>query len=546
MLLNLDNYSIRIKIAAPLSLVTLLLLLISMLSFRNASSLINELSLVSDNYVHSISKSINADRDLYQALAATQNLMLLKGDGKQSQYQQDYEENAQQAYDRMQSVMDIFADDPRIQAATKNFKRDFNAWKNASSALFTLVDNQGVDAAIAHNNTKVMPAFDTLRDYYDNVGETLLTMTDENSQNAQAHNSSQNSVLIFITLMTLAVCIASIVLAPRLITNRIKKVSDRINDICDGDGDLTHRLDTSGKDEITALSTSFNKLIDNIHALVSDISKESQALNQAVTTLGGISHTSEQTSDEQNQKLDLVATAITQMSHAVHEIASNTQTALSETQQVQTHCINTSHVVDESLAKVSHLSQSMQSASEVIKTLANESKNIAQVLDVIREIAEQTNLLALNAAIEAARAGEQGRGFAVVADEVRTLASRTQNSTQDIQKMVQDLERGVIQAVEAIEGGNAAVLGVEELSDKTKSVLEEMRGAVEVANDMIYQIATATEEQSSVVDDVTANVNELKSLTHTALEQVSQTRDEANGIETISSDLVRCVNSFKL
>ncbi|WP_462157471.1 methyl-accepting chemotaxis protein [Pseudoalteromonas sp. GB56] len=472
--------------------------------------------------------------------------MLHKGTNKKSQFRDEYEENAEQAHQRMTEVMALFKDNDDIRAATSGFERDFNTWKTLSTELFGIIDSQGVDAAIAHNNQKVMPAFETLRGYYDKVGETLLALTDKRTQTAESENSEQNAFLVIIALITLAVCLVSILVAPRLITSRIIKVTERINDICDGDGDLTHRLDEGGKDEITTLSKAFNKLIDNIHGLVKDISKESDALNQAVNSLEDISITSEKTSDEQNQKLDLVATAITEMSHAVHEIAANTQTASTETQQVQVHCQQTTLVVDESLAKVSHLSQSMQSASEVIQTLANESKNIARVLDVIREIAEQTNLLALNAAIEAARAGEQGRGFAVVADEVRTLASRTQNSTEDIQKMVQDLERGVVQAVEAIDGGNAAVLDVEELSDKTKSVLEEMRHAVEVANDMIYQIATATEEQSSVVDDVTSNVNGLNSLTQKALDQVSQTRAQSSNIANISTDLVKSVNSFKL
>jgi methyl-accepting chemotaxis protein len=203
-------------------------------------------------------------------------------------------------------------------------------------------------------------------------------------------------------------------------------------------------------------------------------------------------------------------------------------------------------VVDESISSITKLSSSVVHASQVISRLADESKNITQVLDVIRSIAEQTNLLALNAAIEAARAGEQGRGFAVVADEVRTLASRTQKSTEDIQRMIAGLESGVSEAVNAIQTGTSHVDGVVAMSQRIQDSLHSVEDAVNLANDMIYQIATATEEQSKVVDEINRNVTMLNSLSQENMQIVSSTKQVATDISRMAKGLNNNVGRFRV
>jgi len=547
-IMKLNELTIRTKFSIPLIAISIFTILISILSMNNGKRLSADAHLLSTTFMTAINVGLNADRDLYQALTASQNYVTKKVIGLENtaEDRQSFDENAQQALDRMHQVLDLLKDYPEAQRGKAEFERDYAAWLAEAKKVFQMADEGKASEAANYSSTKVMPLFQTLRDHYDVSGENVKNKADQVSAEAKAAGDTQRTILIIVIILVVVASVASVVFGPKMVTTRVQELDRMIGTISEGEGDLTGQLDSSGKDELSKLAGTFNGLMRKLQQLIKMIQSDASTLNQAVVQLNSSAEKSQDVSAEQNHNLDQIATAVNQLSHAVHEVANNSQSALSETREAKDKTSLSGKVVDESINSITKLSSSVVHASQVISRLADESKNITQVLDVIRSIAEQTNLLALNAAIEAARAGEQGRGFAVVADEVRTLASRTQKSTEDIQRMIAGLESGVSEAVNAIQTGTSHVDGVVAMSQRIQDSLHSVEGAVNLANDMIYQIATATEEQSKVVDEINRNVTMLNSLSQENMQIVSSTKQVATDIAKMAKGLNNNVGRFKV
>jgi methyl-accepting chemotaxis protein len=242
----------------------------------------------------------------------------------------------------------------------------------------------------------------------------------------------------------------------------------------------------------------------------------------------------------------MIVTAVNEMSVAIKEVAQNAQFTASEINQVNALCDQGKDITVDAVNQIKEVSTTVGNASKAMGELSESSDNIASVLDVIRGIAEQTNLLALNAAIEAARAGEQGRGFAVVADEVRSLASKTQQSTDDIQKMIEALQKGVKDAVTAIDQGLDSVNASVDKSESTNTALDSIIDAAKRVADAATQIATSTEEQSHVAEEVNNNLVVLSDLGKTSFEHSSSNRQRATEVTEVTQELSASVTRFKL
>lgn len=547
-MVDVNNLTIRVKFSIPLLIVGLLAVLVSVLGINSARSLSSDADLLSSTFINAIDTGLNADRDLYQALTASQSYVTkrhLQLSGAE-QDRKDFEENAKQALDRMNQVRELVKDYPQIGTAMGNFDQDYQTWLDEANKVFSLSDAGKTQEAAKHNSTQVMTKFAQLREHYDVMGAMVKTLADDIASDAQQKNATQRNIMLMVILLVILASAVSILFGPKLVTNRVAELNRMIATISEGEGDLRGRLDSSGKDELSQLAGTFNGLMQKLQDLIRMIKGDAETLDIAVNKLNQSADEGHNISSEQNSNLDQIATAVNELSHAVHEVASNSQTALAETREAKEKTSQSGRVVDESVASISKLSGSVSHASSVISKLAEESKNIAQVLDVIRGIAEQTNLLALNAAIEAARAGEQGRGFAVVADEVRTLASRTQQSTADIQRMIAGLENGVSEAVSAMNAGTSEVDGVVEMSQRIQTSLNTVEHAVNQTNDMIYQIATATEEQSKVVDEINRNISMLNSLSQKNMAVVGNTKGVADEIASMAEGLNDNVGRFKV
>ena len=542
-----NDLSIRFKFAIPLFAITFMLILITVLSIWSNNKLTRDIEQLSATFINAIEASLNADRDLYQALTASQNYLLKIEHGKRDMSEVDnFNENAQQALDRMNKARTLLKDYPQVEQSISNFDSDYGTWLSEARKVFAMADSGKISEATDFGSSTVIEHFERLRNHYDLMGAQAKEIADQMTEQAQSNSATQQFILNILIVITLIVCTVSVVYGPKLVTTRVFELNDVIKTISEGEGDLRTRLDSRGKDELATLAATFNGMMSKLQNLIMMVKKDSVTLDQAVKDLNGSARQNQSISDEQSINLHQISDALNQMGQAIHEIAHSAQNAQGETEAVKQNTTMSTKVVDESVININHLSDAISHAKDVIAKLAVESNQIVQVLDVIRSIADQTNLLALNAAIEAARAGEQGRGFAVVADEVRTLASRTQKSTEDIQKMIAGLEKGVDEAVNAITMGSTRVEDVVKMSQRLHESLTVVNSSVSTTAGIIIQIATATEQQSKVVDDINHTIGMLNGLALKSSDVVKQTNAVSGNIAKLATGLNNNVGLFKV
>lgn len=347
--------------------------------------------------------------------------------------------------------------------------------------------------------------------------------------------------LVIIVLMTVLLIAIS-----RSIVRPLQATVNAMANIASGESDLTRQLATDGRDEVTQLAEHFNAFTAKMRRVVSDLQQSAAGLGNASAELGTNADQAHARSQQQSERMEQVVTAVNEVTHGVQDVARNAEHAAREMQGAQAQVQQGQASIDGSLRQIGELSGTIDQAVEVIRTLASESTQIGSVLEVISSIAEQTNLLALNAAIEAARAGEQGRGFAVVADEVRLLAQRTQKSTAEIHAMIDRLQSHSDAAVKVIgDSSRVSQLTVEQAQLASGS-LASIRQALGNLNGLNASIASASLQQSQVVEGINQNVTEAAQLSHQAALAAEQSNAASVRLGGLSEQFNRLLGQFRV
>lgn len=352
--------------------------------------------------------------------------------------------------------------------------------------------------------------------------------------------STQSSFLLEIFL----VAIITIVILYPLLSWFFKPFNHLLEQLDEIKKSNSQSLNVKGNAIVEAVSQSFNFLILNYSKTVNTLTKVTNELTFTASHLSGVTESTDENIRRQQQETDMVATAMNEMSTTVEEVARNASEAASAAEQANSSANSGESVAQISKASIDALVGNVNKASEVIAQLEKQSSDITVVLEVIKGIAEQTNLLALNAAIEAARAGEQGRGFAVVADEVRSLATRTQASAQEIDEMISALQEGVRSSVLVMEDASAKGIESSEKVEDTFRALKDIHQSVNVINDMNAQIATAAEEQSAVTNEINQNIVSISQSADATTKDANDSRETSVKIATLSQQLTDLVTQL--
>ncbi len=375
-------------------------------------------------------------------------------------------------------------------------------------------------------------------DWY--VGLLIPTTMIEEPVNAAVTATTTAVIIILIIIL------AMILWATHMISKPITTLTHIMRDIASGEGDLTQKIYINSQDEVGQLANHMNTFIDKLHAMMLDTAAQAEQLSNAAAQLRSVSEKTNSEIQQEKQQVDSVSAAVTEMATTVLEISRNAQHTNNAAEEVQAITAEGASRSTQAQTVMTELALHIGEASKVVAGLEQESNNIGALVDVINSIADQTNLLALNAAIEAARAGEHGRGFAVVADEVRSLASRTQESTDDIRNMISRLQQIAQQASVMMQQGQDQTEGSVLQTKEVLSSLHNIAQSVTKVQDQSHQIATSTEEQTVVAEDINTSLSAINNLVNSTADHAHTLADEARDLSDLAAALNKTVNQFKL
>jgi methyl-accepting chemotaxis protein len=438
---------------------------------------------------------------------------------------------------------------PDLQEKADEFKQGLGELHELGVRMANAYIKNGRDAGIAILQDPNVGFDDSAAKLTGAMNALLETLNKELNTASKTLNTAEESSRLTVVGSSMAMFVfvaLGFLVAFYKVVPPLNRFLASMRDINSGSGDLTRRLSHDSKDEVGEIIEEFNAFVSKLQATISDVVRSSTQLNTtSEEMLDAVARAEKGVLQQQDETMH-VATAMNQMSATVQEIARNASSASEAAAQADKETSQGRQVVVQTKQSINLLADEVDKATQVIHQLELDSDNIGTILDVIRDIADQTNLLALNAAIEAARAGEQGRGFAVVADEVRSLASRTQDSTQQIREMIEKLQGGAANAVAVMEGGSSqAQLSVQQ-AVQAEASLEVVTKAVATINEMNMQIASAAEEQSAVSAEINRNIHNISQVSDETAQGVQRSTELSGTVTGESNQLLALMKKFRV
>ena len=545
--MSINNLSIKSKIAIPLMVIVIVFSTVTVLNVikSNAQAAINhELN----NVVQPVLDNLeDGYRDIYQVISSAQGLLLAKDQAAIDYQKFEFKDNAYKAVPRFESVLTLYSAgvlDPSSRGEVTKLVDAMSKWVALHEPLFADPEN-------AHQyNIDYSPALDAefaiIREQLRSVRSLIEAKQIELRK--QANESIESSKMIIEIGMGVAILAAifALWLSNRFIVKPIQNVEKAMAEIASGDGDLSQRMNVEGSDEIARLSSAFNQFVGKIHVTIEQVIITSNAVRAEMENIKSLTQGVAEFSSNQQKESEVVAAAVHEMQATSEAVSGNALEAASASNTANREVESADKTLGLTVSSIERLAHDIENASGVVHELDSDVKNIASILGVIRGIAEQTNLLALNAAIEAARAGEQGRGFAVVADEVRALASKTQDSTGEIQSMIERLEVGAKQAVGVMNESKISGEKTIVQAGTAASSLSEIRNSIGMMNEMNTQIATAASQQSQVSEEVNKNVQRIAESTVQMVEMASSAENACMALAEQCEALDSLVSQFEV
>lgn len=455
--------------------------------------------------------------------------------------------NLKSNFAQMDKALAGFATEPGIAGSKqlKNLQTSYANFKQASAAVLAayadqLKQSRNVAKLLKNVDETGQTAIDFLNEFTDSVAD----VTDEIESSASASVANSKTTIIGFAA---AAILASILISLYVIQSIRKPLNQTIDTIATlATGDLRSNFRVDRKDELGKLAQGMQNLVDQLRSTLQQIHSNSEQLAATAEQSAATSRQSLENVSHQKSQAEQIATATEEMTQTVAEVARSISNTLEQVEGAHSEVNEGVALLDKNIANITDLAEDIERGSEVIESLNDNTKTIGSVLDVIKDIAEQTNLLALNAAIEAARAGEQGRGFAVVADEVRTLASRTNDSTVEIQQMIEKLQVGAKDAVDTMSKSREAAQNSVEGISRVGEMLGTVSGSISSIKDMSHQIASASEEQSCTTQEQHRNVVEMSTVADEAEFGAKETQAASDELAKMADALRGLVNQFKL